>query len=196
MSCLRNAFFWQFRTIRPTPAKEASAYRTLPMRISSACPVPAVSARSVTATACRRDLSHIIYESDSPDTVKNLIASGLGVGSGRTIRGAWTAWSRFACCLLRNLPASVPLSYSCTATPEGRRQCAALRLSEPLSAAAESRGTALRTCLHKRIRVFSANFAAYCVKNTCRATARLRIFPLSATKLCSKIHIFSCEDRF
>ena len=27
------------------------------MRISSACPVPAVSARSVTATACRRDLS-------------------------------------------------------------------------------------------------------------------------------------------
>ena len=57
MSCLRNAFFWQFRTIRPTPAKKASAYRTLPMRISSACPVPAVSARSVTATACRRDLS-------------------------------------------------------------------------------------------------------------------------------------------
>ena len=46
-----------FRTIRPTPAKKASAYRTLPMRISSACPVPAVSARSVTATACRRDLS-------------------------------------------------------------------------------------------------------------------------------------------
>ena len=37
--------------------------------------------------------------------------------------------------------------------------------------------------------VFSANFAAYCVKNTCRATARLRIFALSATKLCSKIHI-------
>ena len=46
-----------FRTIRPTPAKKASAYRTLPMRISSACPVPAVSARSVTATVCRRDLS-------------------------------------------------------------------------------------------------------------------------------------------
>jgi hypothetical protein len=28
------------------------------------------------------------------------------------------------------------------------------------------------------------------VKNTCRATARLRIFSLSATKLCSKIHIY------
>ncbi|MFR6587318.1 MAG: hypothetical protein ACLUSL_05765 [Ruminococcus sp.] len=39
-------------------------------------------------------------------------------------------------------------------------------------------------------RVFSANFAASCVKNTCRATARLRIFTLSATKLCSKIHIY------
>ena len=39
-------------------------------------------------------------------------------------------------------------------------------------------------------RVFSTNFAAYCVKNTCRATARLRIFALSATKLCSKIHIY------
>ena len=39
-------------------------------------------------------------------------------------------------------------------------------------------------------RVFSANFAAHCVKNTCRATARLRIFALSATKLCSKIHIY------
>ena len=39
-------------------------------------------------------------------------------------------------------------------------------------------------------RVFSANFVAYCVKNTCRATARLRIFALSATKLCSKIHIY------
>ena len=39
-------------------------------------------------------------------------------------------------------------------------------------------------------RVFSANFAAYCVKNTCRAAARLRIFALSATKLCSKIHIY------
>ncbi len=35
--------------------------------------------------------------------------------------------------------------------------------------------------------VFSANFAADCVKNPCRATARLRIFALSATKLCSKI---------
>ena len=35
--------------------------------------------------------------------------------------------------------------------------------------------------------VFSANFAADCVKNSCRATARLRIFALSATKLCSKI---------
>ena len=39
-------------------------------------------------------------------------------------------------------------------------------------------------------RAFSANFAAYCVKNTCRTTARLRIFALSATKLCSKIHIY------
>jgi len=39
-------------------------------------------------------------------------------------------------------------------------------------------------------RVFSANFAASCVKNTCRATARLRIFALPATKLCSKIHIY------
>ena len=35
--------------------------------------------------------------------------------------------------------------------------------------------------------VFSANFAADCVKNACRAPARLRIFSLSATKLCSKI---------
>ena len=35
--------------------------------------------------------------------------------------------------------------------------------------------------------VFSANFAADCVKNPCRATARLPIFALSATKLCSKI---------
>ena len=35
--------------------------------------------------------------------------------------------------------------------------------------------------------VFSANFAADCFKNPCRATARLRIFALSATKLCSKI---------
>ena len=41
----------------PYASEKASAYRTLPMRISSACPVPAVSARSVTATACRRDLS-------------------------------------------------------------------------------------------------------------------------------------------
>ena len=35
--------------------------------------------------------------------------------------------------------------------------------------------------------VFSANFAADCVKNPCRAKARLRIFAYSATKLCSKI---------
>ena len=34
---------------------------------------------------------------------------------------------------------------------------------------------------------FSANFAADCVKNPCRAKARLRIFAYSATKLCSKI---------
>ena len=44
--------------------------------------------------------------------------------------------------------------------------------------------------LQAYIRAFSANFAAYCVKNTCRATARLRIFALSATKLCSKIHTY------
>ncbi|MDD6991171.1 MAG: DJ-1/PfpI family protein [Oscillospiraceae bacterium] len=36
--------------------------------------------------------------------------------------------------------------------------------------------------------VFSGNFAADCVKNPWRATARLRIFALSATKLCSKIY--------
>jgi len=35
--------------------------------------------------------------------------------------------------------------------------------------------------------VFSANFAADCVKNPCRAKARLRIFAYSASKLCSKI---------
>ena len=35
--------------------------------------------------------------------------------------------------------------------------------------------------------VFSGNFDADCVKNPWRATARLRIFALSATKLCSKI---------
>ena len=35
--------------------------------------------------------------------------------------------------------------------------------------------------------VFSANFAADCVKDPCRAKARLRIFAYSATKLCSKI---------
>ncbi len=35
--------------------------------------------------------------------------------------------------------------------------------------------------------VFSANFAADCVKNPCRAKARLRIFAYSATKLCLKI---------
>ena len=95
---------------------------------------------------------HIIYESDSPDTVKNLIASGLGVGFWPHYTWAWTAWSRFACCLLRSLPASVPLSYSCTATPEAGGSVQLLRLSEPLSAAAESCGTALRQHCTKLVR--------------------------------------------
>ena len=44
-------------------------------------------------------------------------------------------------------------------------------------------------------RVFSANFAAYCVKNTCRATARLRIFALSATKFARKSAHISYEHK-
>ena len=36
--------------------------------------------------------------------------------------------------------------------------------------------------------VFSVNFTAFCVKNSCRATARLRIFALKSAKIHSKIH--------
>ena len=41
---------------------------------------------------------------------------------------------------------------------------------------------------HLFAHVFSVNFTAFCVKNSCRATARLRIFALKSAKIHSKIH--------
>ncbi|MFR4198225.1 MAG: dockerin type I repeat-containing protein [Ruminococcus sp.] len=43
-------------------------------------------------------------------------------------------------------------------------------------------------------RVFSANFVAYCVKNACRATARLRILPCLQQNYARKSTYISCED--
>lgn len=53
----------------------------------------------------------------------------------------------------------------------------------------------VRACSHKNAtHVFFANFAANCVKNICRATARLHIFALLSAKLRSKIRTFIlCE---
>ena len=44
--------------------------------------------------------------------------------------------------------------------------------------------------------VFSANFAADCVKNPCRAKARLRILPTLQQNYARKSAHISYEDRF
>ncbi len=86
-----------------------------------------------------------------------------------------------------------PGIYSARYAEEGKR-CARV-LSELENVPDDKRTARFRCCIcyidengNKNI-VSGAceNFAADCVKNPCRAKARLRIFAYSATKLCSKI---------
>ncbi len=68
-------------------------------------------------------------------------------------------------------------------------------LSSVLNIAHSCNHQEIRACSHKNeMHVFSANFDDYCVENICRAKARLHIFALYSSKLCSKIRTFIlCE---
>ena len=50
------------------------------MPIISALAVPSPSARSQTAILWKLALLHIIFESDTTESVRNLIAAGMGIG--------------------------------------------------------------------------------------------------------------------